>query len=1296
MLPSYGKAQLPVPELPSEGTLTVGFKGRYLRMENPTGVMMEWMEWEIISDGVNIIAKKAELFTSPDFRVGRKFNGRSYVDGKKDTLDRNIYAAQFPGNRLNPWIEVDLGHEVEIEKVIFYGSRIDQKQYRDKGHRVATILDKNRQVVWCEKFDYYDFETHPTGVYAFEPTTGGNNPVIGTILPSNTSVWLPFSWVTGITEQQTPPDSDKRLAEFQDLNTLAGVKALADEFIPLLAEDIPALDKTRSLYAQGKYQAALDSWKVWWFAKMAVVDNHRNLGGGAPYTKAQADDLLKGILVNITHTTAAALRFTPGSIYWVPPVPVTSKEELTIYMKQVSSFASVNVMARPLIKAFAEDPNPEYIRQWARITDDWCLNYFRDADASSYSIKELFVMTPARHWRRFMEELSRAAVKQPSLVKEMPSTTLARTQLTCLDQYGPAYWRVVRETVFNHTTSAFSAWYSVLPYIDELKPGRRIAREWRQHLARWMTIGMEPDGSMVEIGDEGHFSIPFVIGEIINDFKTKPSLRPDWYTPGFENRAMQHYRTLALYPYRHRTPGGYDHRVRMRSGLSQLTNFMNDFYTRKGAGGFPLFDYGPTLKAIPEVKRTMRAMFGSNIAGWTEGVDPGRPKVNSDWMPYTGSYYFRGGWEKGNQFLGMIARSSRGGSHPFGFTGQYDEYKGRLYTWDYDTPLFEMRAIQIDGKPQSPFYPLTTTFLPGSKTAQLASAERFPTPYRFHTSSFFDFGEMVFEGAYQKRQVKFSLKPGSPLRGQFMSVDFNGEVVDNVRNRRQIIHLRQERLFIVIETVIPPEGSHTYNNIHSLFLTAPNAKKGEESIVKNNSVRIDSENKTISSIMGEMPGGVLRQFTSLDLNYREVNHSRFPSWWFKMWFGEGSRTLAFKNVDASWQSDRPFVIVNLYSSSPGAAGEQIKSISSQNNGKGQSGFTLELKDGTQVWCQAAVETSKLTCGPVEATAKGLVVVKRAGVTRGLTLDAENLFINRQVVTSVRDFEFTLTNGQLAGQQIYKPVSPVEFSPGINTFMDTLRVTMKSKTPTVEIRYTIDGTRPTLSSPLYTGPVVISKTTEFAARAWRLDSKGKRMPPMSGDDYEINGTRSTLPTYGWFYKREMVAAPQPAGNLRPGLLTETYHDHWTKLWTRLPWLKPDETGVSKEGLTYPETQEDYFSTVYRGYINIPTSGTYTFYAPKEFVNFDNSQSYDLRVYINDEEWDLTQWWHGRGTWSIPLEQGNHKFSVEYSDARTTKYKKSGLWRWYPLPHVIYQGPPSPIEVSGPETKQKPIPSKWFGH
>jgi hypothetical protein len=253
--------------------------------------------------------------------------------------------------------------------------------------------------------------------------------------------------------------------------------------------------------------------------------------------------------------------------------------------------------------------------------------------------------------------------------------------------------------------------------------------------------------------------------------------------------------------------------------------------------------------------------------------------------------------------------------------------------------------------------------------------------------------------------------------------------------------------------------------------------------------------------------------------------------------------------------------------------------------------------------------------------------------------------------------------------------------------------MVSATPGVEIRYTTDGTPPTRASTLYAAPVRIVESTEFAARAFRLGMDGK---PLPADDFEINGTRFTVPSYGWFAKRPYRPALAVAETgLAPGLDYDLVTAPWWRLYAGLHWLDAAPGGSVEREMDLSRIAEpDSHGVRFHGYLRIPADGVYTFHAPHELVYMDAATSYDLRVWVDGEEWSLTQWWHGHGTWSVPLKQGLHAFQVDFADARTKPWRRSGIWRYYPKPWAVYQGDPTPLLISGPGLQPGRIPKDWL--
>jgi hypothetical protein len=141
---------------------------RYVRVENPTGCVMEWQEIEVFCGGKNVVLKHPEMFSGAvvaDHNVKTR-EGAAMTDGQKDTRQRGS-SFNVPSETIDPWFEIDLGKPVEIEKIVLYGSRFTERGYMDKGHRVVSLLDAGRRVVWIAKWNYYDKTRYPDGVYAF-------------------------------------------------------------------------------------------------------------------------------------------------------------------------------------------------------------------------------------------------------------------------------------------------------------------------------------------------------------------------------------------------------------------------------------------------------------------------------------------------------------------------------------------------------------------------------------------------------------------------------------------------------------------------------------------------------------------------------------------------------------------------------------------------------------------------------------------------------------------------------------------------------------------------------------------------------------------------------------------------------------------------------------------------------------------------------------------------------------------------------------------------------------------------
>jgi hypothetical protein len=101
--------------------------------------------------------------------------------------------------------------------------------------------------------------------------------------------------------------------------------------------------------------------------------------------------------------------------------------------------------------------------------------------------------------------------------------------------------------------------------------------------------------------------------------------------------------------------------------------------------------------------------------------------------------------------------------------------------------------------------------------------------------------------------------------------------------------------------------------------------------------------------------------------------------------------------------------------------------------------------------------------------------------------------------------------------------------------------------------------------------------------------------------------------------------------------------------------------------------------------------YTFYAPDEFIFPDIESGYDLRLFINDEEWNPAVRWHGHGSWSVALKKGLHSFETVFVDLRMRPHRVELMWG-FPHADFTWKGDVPTIEVSGPSLPRQPIPAQ----
>lgn len=201
-----------------------------------------------------------------------------------------------------------------------------------------------------------------------------------------------------------------------------------------------------------------------------------------------------------------------------------------------------------------------------------------------------------------------------------------------------------------------------------------------------------------------------------------------------------------------------------------------------------------------------------------------------------------------------------------------------------------------------------------------------------------------------------------------------------------------------------------------------------------------------------------------------------------------------------------------------------------------------------------------------------------------------------------------------------------------------------------IRYTLDGTEPTLSAMPYKDPVKITHTTTLKAKVF------------------AEGGYESSTTVGKYKRITTMPAVQPDSQLKNGLHFNYYKGEWIEL-PDYSQVDPVKSGITNNiDLSQVEDEED-FGLEFTGYIQIAADGMYTFFLNSD----DGSQLFidDTMVVDNDlchAETEVS----GR----VALAKGFHKFRLIYFESK--------------LYNVLE------LKIEGPDLEKQSIPDALLFH
>jgi len=171
-------------------------------------------------------------------------------------------------------------------------------------------------------------------------------------------------------------------------------------------------------------------------------------------------------------------------------------------------------------------------------------------------------------------------------------------------------------------------------------------------------------------------------------------------------------------------------------------------------------------------------------------------------------------------------------------------------------------------------------------------------------------------------------------------------------------------------------------------------------------------------------------------------------------------------------------------------------------------------------------------------------------------------------------------------------------------------------------------------------------------------------------------------------------PKPAveASAVPGLNYEMSTGRWQDLFMAPETVQVSSTGQVDRLFAAPSIAPgSVYGVRYKGYIEVPTEGLYTFYAPSESYMMNIVSGYELKVFVDDAEWYPATDRHALGTWSIALKPGKHRFQLSFADFRgdaPARNNTPGALPW------IWPGNVPDVQVSGPGINKRTIPAEWL--
>lgn len=1148
-----------------------------------------------------------------------------------------------------------------------------------------------------------------------------------------------------LTELPPVPDAEARRKAFAERNTPVNIEKAAKElfaswdFRENRASRNHMTDglntekgQVRKLYEQKKYAEALDAFRAYiihktnilWNTKPNFASRDFNERFNSPVGKKRYEDQVTQAMQDIyqTPTTKATVRIgEPGLVHWGWKPKELQNPWDNIARPELEYFSG-SAMDRLWWK-FVDTKDRKFLDKWIALVDDYCLNHHLQEDLSALNLDlGKNGMFDGMGFLLALCEISRATPDGETLV---PSVTVARMMTKQLTVIIPQSLYYNREQSNNHSPGTAASLLRLSEFLFDFSIAKTLEHEGRRQFELYGTLEARPDGV-------GPGRLPmYALFEFKENQPILQKFRDDeyeWYTPQVVREIRDRMILRARYMLAMYAPNGELIVTQKTDRHGGTFSEQVAYYTRM----LPeLFDEPAMMRLANRIVRnqTQPTWNGRVYQSKTKplaqmamgsAVDD-EPEFTSQSFPYDRVHILSNGWDpKNNQYGVFLGSTVRGygdsfmkenkACNHFNLSAFDQDFfnNGVDYAYNYlRSPITVDGQTQFNGAGEGP-------------TSRRGGGDYGMDPIcqdRIHYSTDLDVVEGFYDGAYA------NTGDHNPDYYDYKNkLEALKRCIRGCSHRRVIQFVKQHGLWIVTD-LMKSDQPHEYaqqwwvarksKQLPEGFLEEQFVTNGEQQTIKSN---IPNQPNLSMYHMG--PADLDKDGTALALTYAPVQLKKELEDTFKGSRADRIEGREYIELKGSWKSGggRNQVITVLYPRR--TVEDELVSLTPLKRADGQvNGFVAILKDGAEVSYAASLENPELlVIGKTEAVAEALLVVKEAdGTQRGTVLGCRKLKA-KDVKAPSSDFTFTWSKKSWSTAPIYRPIQPVIIEPERNVFVDQIEVTMKTPTEGTEIRYTVDGSDPVLSSRLYTGPVIFTSSVMVKARAFR---KGlSKMPPPT-----TTGTDMTVVAWAVFTKDEYGDGNTWSRNLKPGLKYEYYEAKWPQLLfgpsNILKPIRQGDVAAAFDTSAKGENKDRAFAFVYEGYLDVPEDGVYTIHAPNEFTHYRPLAGYDLSVWLgyqveyNDGKkqklgggsprnfWYPATRRHAFGTWSVALKKGLHPFRIYFADIRPgaklqyLSFEYPG-WNVPELTKIVWDGDVPQLEISGPNLKRQPIPKEWYRH